>query len=206
TLTAAGSTLFTVQVDPDNTIAEADEGNNQASATVSTVSRADLAVTAADLQIAGPAYLGNDATFQVALHNRGTVDAPSVRVRFSIVDSGGAAIELPDSGTVALGAGATLNRTVVWRVDRSGSLRFRAELDPDNQLDEADETNDTADLAFTAGTVDVPNLAVVHTDLTFTPSPAREGKPLTLAAVVRNTGGQPVPAGAEVGFYDGDPR
>jgi subtilase family serine protease/flagellar hook assembly protein FlgD len=206
TLTAAGSTLFTVQVDPDNQIAEADEGNNQAAATVTTVSQADLAVTAADLQIAGPAYLGNDATFQVALHNRGTVDAPSVRVRFSIVDSGGTAIELPDSGTVALSAGAILDRTVVWRVDRSGSLRLRVELDPDNQVDEADETNNTAELAFTAGAVDVPNLAVAHTDLTFTPNPAREGKPLTLAAVVRNTGGQPVPAGAEVGFYDGDPR
>ncbi|HEX3529651.1 MAG TPA: CARDB domain-containing protein [Thermoanaerobaculia bacterium] len=207
TLTAAGTTLFTVQVDPDNQIAEADEGNNQAAATVSTVSQADLAVTAADLQIAGPAYLGNDATFQVALHNRGTVDAPSVRVRFSIVDSGGGTvIELPDSGTVALSAGATLNRTVVWRVDRSGSLRLRVELDPDNQVDEADETNNTAELAFTAGAVDVPNLAVAHTDLTFTPNPAREGKPLTIAAVVRNTGGQPVPAGAEVGFYDGDPR
>ncbi len=207
TLTAAGSTLFTVQVDPDNQIAEADEGNNQAAATVTTVSQADLAVTAADLQIAGPAYLGNDATFQVALHNRGTVDAPSVRVRFSIVDSsGGTAIELPDSGTVALSAGATLDRTVVWRVDRSGSLKLRVELDPDNQVDEADETNNTAELPFTAGAVDVPNLAVAHTDLTFTPNPVREGKPLTIAAVVRNTGGQPVPAGAEVGFYDGDPQ
>jgi large repetitive protein len=199
-LATAGTTTFTVVVDPDGAIAEADETNNSATASVTTRSAVDLAVT--DLEAAGPVFLGVDATIAATFHNRGTTDSPLVSVRFSV--SQGTTVRELGARTVQLNAGQSLTQSVVWRVDLEGELVFKAEIDTASQVAEADETNNSAVLPLTSGQIPDANLVVSHEDLTFSPNPAREGRPLTLTAVVRNPGGQAV-ANAEVAFYEGDP-
>ncbi len=201
-LTAAGTTAFTVVVDPGSAIAEADETNNTATATVTTQAAVDLEVTVADLALSGSAYLGVDATFEATFRNQGTVDSGDAVVRFSVVQ--GSTVRELGSRTIQLDAGQSLTQSVIWRVDLEGELQFVAEVDPGATVPEADETNNSASLAFTSGQVTQPNLVVSHADLAFSPKPGREGRPLTVTALVRNTGGQAV-TNVEVAFYQGNP-
>lgn len=204
TLETPGATTFTVVVDPGGEIAEDSEANNQASATVTTQANVDLAVTAADLRLDGPAFLGQDATFRATLRNRGTLDAPAAAaVRFAVRTADGTTIDLPGAG-VLLGAGQSVEQTAVWRVDRTGDLTFLAILDPEGAIAEGDETNNTAELPFTASQSDAVDLAVRSEDLRFSPDPGLVGSPVTLSAVVRNTGGREA-TDVEVGFWVGDP-
>ena len=136
--------------------------------------------------------------FSVQLHNPGTLDAPPTPVRYWI-DNGSETRELA-LNTIQPGAGETLTQTIVWRVDLIGDLTFSAEIDPDNQTAETDETNNRATLAFSAGVIDQINLVIDHRDLSFDPEPALEGRPLTISAQVRNTGGTDA-SNVQVGFY-----
>ncbi|MEJ2347131.1 MAG: CARDB domain-containing protein [Gammaproteobacteria bacterium] len=174
-LKKAGTTNFTVQIDPDNQIAESDEGNNQASASVTTAPSVDLSVASSDISMDKSApNVGDDVTFTVTLHNNGTLQGQSIQ------------------------------QTVKWRVTVPGALQFVAQLDPDNSVAEVDESNNKASLAFTSTAATGPNLAVSYKDLTFSPNPGHEGYPLSIDALVRNTG-TVAADNVEVAFYNGDP-
>jgi subtilase family serine protease/flagellar hook assembly protein FlgD len=201
-LETPGTTTFTVVVDTAGEVAEADETNNQAWVSVSTAAAVDLAVDASDLAVEGEAFVGNDFALRAVLRNLGTVDAPDAEVRFSVTD--GAQTREVLATTVRIPAGSTAERSAVWRVDLSGELTFRVEIDPRDLVPERDETNNAAAVPFTAQGIDVPDLAVDHRELAFTPDPGLEGSPLEISVVVHNFGGQEV-TDVEVAFYQGDP-
>ncbi len=202
-LTRSGSVVFTAQVDPDGTIAEASETNNSVSAEIRTAPSVDLVVSSADITVdKNPAAVGSDITFRVTLRNEGTADAPSAEVRYLVTD-GSSTRELR-SNSVQLGAGQATEQTLTWRVDLSGDLRFTVQIDSDALVPELDEGNNVATLNFTAGNPSGPNLAVSYQDLAFAPTPGREGYPLTLSVVVRNTGTSAA-TDAVIAFYNGDP-
>jgi len=202
-LTRAGTTRFTVQLDPDNTITEANETNNQAFVEITTLPSVDLVVTNADIAAdINPVLFGDDVTFTVNLHNNGTLDTPSTTVKYFVTD-GNVTKEIGNN-VIQLKPGETTEQKIIWRVDLTGNLTFTAQLDSDNLVPELDETNNTGSLALTSGTANGPNLAVNFNDFTFTPNPGNEGLPLTLSALVRNTGSQ-VANAIDVAFYDGDP-
>ncbi|MEZ5332102.1 MAG: CARDB domain-containing protein [Thermoanaerobaculia bacterium] len=203
-LERAGTTEVRVLADPDDAIAEINEDDNLGVASVATVPSFDLEVLDSDLAlIDGPAHLGEDVVFQVGLHNRGTSDSPSTEVALTISD-GTATVSLP-SLQIQLAAGESVQRTVAWRVDRTGSIVLTAAIDPENLLPEVDEANNSAALAFEATALLEPNLVVSSNDLTAAPDPALEGSPTTLSVPVRNTGG--TAAGPfSVDVYDGAPE
>ncbi len=201
-LETPGLTVLTVEVDPDGLIPEADETNNTAARSVSTIASVDLEALDAGIVLAGGAFLGNDATFGVTLRNRGTVDSPTTQVRYRVSD--GTTVRELGINTIQPTAGETLEQSIVWRVDLLGDLTFTAELDPDDLVPETDETNNTGTRAFTATAVTNPNLTVDFQDLGFDPNPGLEGSPLILSVLVRNAGGTAA-TNVEVAFYDGDP-
>ncbi|MDX1430942.1 MAG: CARDB domain-containing protein [Gammaproteobacteria bacterium] len=198
-----GETRFTVVVDPDGVIAEADEDNNRGETSVTTTPSVDLEVLASDISVVpNPALLGSDAVFRVVLRNRGTSASPSTPVTFLVTD-GNITTELL-LGSVEVPAGATVERVVPWRVNLSGDLTFTAQIDPDDLLPELDELNNTASLAFDAGLASGPNLVISFDEFSQSPNPALEGQPLELSATIRNTGTTDA-TGVEVAFFDGDP-
>jgi len=201
-LETAGSTPFTVMADADDRVAEADETNNRASATISTSGTVDLAIAAEDVALLGPALLGNDLVFRVGFRNRGTLDSPDAVVRYRVSDG----VSTRELGEAALqiDAGSSVEREVSWRVDLLGELEFIAEIDPDDLVPEADEANNTARVAFTSQEVTEADLIVERGSLVFSPDPGREGVALSLSVTLRNGGGTAV-SDAEVGFYEGDP-
>ena len=202
-LLQAGVTHFTFRLDPEDDIVEASEGNNRASTSVTTLPTLDLEVVPADVELVdGAALRGEDATFRITLRNRGTVDTPSTAVRYAILD-GGSVIEL-GRNVLQLDGGETLTQTVLWRVDRIGDLSFLAELDPDASVPEVDETNNLALLPFTTEDIGPANLSIRSLELSFAPDPGLEGAPVTLAAVVNNSGGE-LASNVMIAFYDGNP-
>ncbi|HEX5057349.1 MAG TPA: CARDB domain-containing protein [Gammaproteobacteria bacterium] len=204
-LTASGLTRFVIVVDPGNAIAEARETNNEVTVEIRTEDSIDFAVATEDISAdKTSALLGEDITFTVRLHNRGTLNSPQSRVRYFITDAGGSNTTELQTNSIQIDAGKSIVQTIVWRADRQGALRFGAELDPDNLLPETDEANNAAALSFSAGQATGPNLVVNHKDFTFTPTPGMESRPLQLNALLRNTGTVEAD-NIEVAFYNGDP-
>jgi choice-of-anchor A domain-containing protein len=203
-LQKSGATKFTVQIDPDSAVAEADETNNQASVTVSTGSSLDLDIQSTDVSLnGGVSRKGQDLSFTVKLRNRGTVDAANAEVRYSVSGPFGAVDIL--TNVVSVKAGEEIVQTVPWRAAQSGALTFTVKLDPANAINESDEANNTASLAFTVIENTGPSLAVTFRDITAEPDPALEGQPLVVSALIRNIGDQAA-ANVEVEFYAGDPQ
>jgi uncharacterized repeat protein (TIGR01451 family) len=204
TLTTPGTSTFHVVLDPQNQLLEEDESNNSASASIITAPSIDLTVSTEDISVTdNPAYVGDDITFTVVLHNQGTLDSPPTNVVFQITD-GSTTREIQNT-SVQVDAGQTATRNVVWRVDMEGDLVFSALLDTDNLVPELDEGNNSATSTLSAGLASGPNLAVDHRTFTFTPTPALEAQELQLSAEVVNTGANPA-SDIEVAFYDGDPQ
>ncbi|MBI3562427.1 MAG: PD40 domain-containing protein [Gammaproteobacteria bacterium] len=202
-LTTAGTTNFTVQVDPNNLITETNKANNTATASVSTAPSVDLAVSNADISVdKNPALVGDDVTFKITLHNNGTVDAPAAAVVYTVTD--GNTTQTLWTNTVQLPAGQSTVQTVTWRVNLTGTVNFSAQLDPAALIPEADKTNNTGTLSISTGVANGPNLVVTYKDLSFAPVLGLEGHDVVLSAIIRNTGSTSA-SNIPVSFYLGDP-
>jgi choice-of-anchor A domain-containing protein len=203
TVTQAGNTTFTIEIDPDHAITGADETSAAASVVVSTAADIDLEVLPGDLSMdkASPRN-GEDVVFSATIRNKGTVATSDFMARYSLV-SGTTTIPLT-TFTLHLGAGQQLVQTVPWHANQTGALTLKVELDPAATLAESNRTNNTATLAFTVGSDSGPSLSVNFKDLAATPNPALEGQPLAISALVRNVGDQSAD-NVEVAFYSGDP-
>jgi len=204
TLAQSGETLYTIEIDPDGVVSETNRDNNRASVTVTPQARLDVAVAADDVSVSlEQIRLDDDVTFRVRLHNRGTVDSPTFRVRYRL--SGPHGVQELRSNNVQIAAGQSVEQTLDWRSSVEGALTFHVELDPDGRLDESDLGNNQTEFAFNVGQrFDGANLAVSYKDIHFTPEPGIENAPLTISALIRNTGAGAAQA-FEVAFYHGDP-
>ncbi|HEY7699770.1 MAG TPA: CARDB domain-containing protein, partial [Vicinamibacteria bacterium] len=121
-LSVPGTSLFTIEADPEDELPEANEENNVATSSVTTTPSVDLEVTNSDLSLSsGTLFLGNDVTFRARIRNAGTVDAPPAIVRFSITD--GTTSDLLATRTAVLAAGENVEQTLDYRIDRVGALR-----------------------------------------------------------------------------------
>lgn len=202
-LEAPGEHDFTVEADADDAVAEADETNNAASVTVSTVSGLDLEVLDADLALDGAAIAGTDVSLDATVRNRGTVDSSTVTIR-AVVEAGSGAVSEVASVEAVLAAGTEESFSWPWRVAATGDWTYRVEIDPGGLVPETDESNNVAELLFTAADGAGTNLSLSHHDLAFVPEPAAEGGTVELRATVRNTGGDDL-SDVVVAFYEGDP-
>ena len=198
-----GETRYTVVIDPDDSIVEVSETNNSAAASVVTDASVDLEISAGDISSdVNPAIFGEPINFSVRIHNRGTRDTPTTQVRY-VVSNGVESRDLA-SNNLLLGPGETVEQSVSWQVDLSGTLEFTAEVDFATLVTELDETNNLATLSLPIESRNGANLSVGYGDLGFSPEVAEEGGSVNLAAAILNNGN--LPAGAfDVAFYLGDP-
>jgi len=198
-----GETGYTVVIDPDDSIAEVSETNNSAALSVSTDASVDFEISAGDISSdVNPAIFGEPINFSVRIRNRGTRDTPTTQVRY-VVSNGVEGRDLA-SNNLQLGPGETVEQSINWQVDLSGTLQFTAEVDFATLVTELDETNNLASLSLPIESRNGANLSVGYGDLGFSPEVAEEGGSVNLAAAILNNGN--LSAGAfEVAFYVGDP-
>lgn len=202
-LDAAGTTVYSIQIDPDNTITELLEDNNSADVSVVTDPSIDFEVLTTDITVnANPAIFGNDAVFSINLTNFGTQDTPASSVNYVVTNG----IETRDLGntTLQLSAGESTTHTIIWRVDLTGTLTFTAIIDQAGLVAEIDETNNQASISLPSQIINSANLTVNYADLVFNPVEGSEGAPIDFSIIVRNEGNITA-NNIEVNFYDGDP-
>ncbi len=190
--------------DPHDAVAEADETNNTLVLDLPYGDGIDLMLGDQDLSFVPdhPAY-GDDVRIRAPVRNRGAGDSPATQVVLERETAGRweRLLSLP----LAVPAGATSEHEFLWRPDRPGTHALRVVVDPDDVVAELDETNNIAGLTVEVANGDEPNLVVELGSILLDPDPAREGRPLTLLATIRNLGRD----GAEpfnAGLYLGDPR
>jgi len=154
-----GESTISVVVDPGNKVEESDETNNKASRTISTTvkvkpaegtksTRVDIAIEDEDLGV----IRLSDRVFEVtiSLRNRGSVPLPRFKVHFYAgdPDKGGRLLSPQNAGPIAPGD--------EWREYnpglelRPGETVISVAVDPDNRVEESDETNNKVSRAISA--------------------------------------------------------
>lgn len=202
-LDSPGTTQFILVVDADQTFSELNEQNNIAYADVTTIDSIDLAVESASVvQSPGQLFSDSNAEFQFEIANTGTVSATNASLQVSIVNDSGETELL--STVFLLEAGERKFITAQWLVDYVGQSNLIIELDADDLIAEADETNNSVSIPITSDQRMGINLKSNFQDLAINPNPGLEGLGASISTLVRNTGSEPIET-AQVTFYDGEP-
>ena len=129
-----------VVIDPNNDIAESNEGNNIASKSLEvTIALPDLTVSPNDIIFSNPDPQTTDITFKVTIHNNGEADATNVVVQFFDGDpETGQLIATANIQSIQAGDSSTVETW--WDVSCS-STEFSVRIDPDNLIEEENEDN-----------------------------------------------------------------
>jgi len=129
-----------VVIDPNNDIAESNEGNNIASKSLEvTIALPDLTVSPNDIIFSNPDPQTTDITFKVTIHNNGEADATKVVVQFFDGDpETGQLIATANIQSIQAGDSSTVETW--WDVSCS-STEFSVRIDPDNLIEEENEDN-----------------------------------------------------------------
>jgi len=202
-ITSPGERRYTVVIDPQGAIAEADESNNQAFKTLLVQSTLDFLVTPGSLQLSeNPTAPGRDLTITAQIANQGTTDAFNVPVRIFVDDPAGPIdiavrpVDLPAGGSVPI--------SVTWRTGRGlSAIPLVVHVDPAGVFAENSETNNRLAVPLTVTSSTDPNLQISHTDIAVA-SPINQGGSTTIAATVRNAGSTPA-TNVAVAFFIGIP-
>lgn len=187
-----GTRQLEIVVDPNNFVAEQDETDNRASATlrVDPAPAPNLKVLPGNFKFTPPApEQGNLVTVTVTIINDGSADADDVMVEFSDLTSG----ERRPIGTertidlIPAGSSATL--TFFYNnTDEPGERELEVVVDPGNTIAEADENDNRATQTLVITPPIVPNLVVRTADLLFSPTTPIAGDPVTITVAVHNEG------------------
>ncbi|WP_108934181.1 MULTISPECIES: CARDB domain-containing protein [Streptomyces] len=147
---AAGSYAVAAVVDPRDTVAELDDTNNSRAATdrlvVDRAPGPDLEVRSLTTDPAHPA-VGAEVSFTVAVHNRGTSDAPAGTV--TRVQAGTTTL---DGTTGRIAAGATVNVPIAgtWKA-AGGGVTLTATADATDRVAETNENNNVLAQSLVVG-------------------------------------------------------
>ncbi|MFZ5799267.1 MAG: CARDB domain-containing protein, partial [Thermodesulfobacteriota bacterium] len=189
---------LSVVLDPHETFAESAENNNRATVAIDIHGsvKPDLALAYTDIAFDPvPAFEAGGATLQAKVHNRGFAPVTDVRVDFIDGESGEAGATLIGSAVIAaIGANESADAVFEWaKIPVSGERLMTVSIDPDNQVEEIREENNSA--FTTLRVLSLPDFAMSESGISFSPEAPHEGDPVTVTAIVQNKGEQP---GSEV--------
>ncbi len=148
--TANGTYSLTAIVDPDNTLAEFNDGNNSfsKSITVTQLPGPDLVVRGISWSPNTPAA-GAAVSFLVTLANQG-LDAAGSAASVRLVIDGTTTLTGVSSSALAAGATAVVTLSGTWTAT-NGNHTVLATVDPANAISEAVESNNTTATSFYVG-------------------------------------------------------
>ncbi|MFC2014388.1 CARDB domain-containing protein [Chloroflexota bacterium] len=187
----AGSFTFEMIVDPNDSILESDESNNNKIADFLSFSP-DLVIQSITWEPEELSH-GETVTFSVTITNQGQVLAPSSTFSFYV---GGQDSGIERAST--LPAGNSTVETFTWAA-RAGSNLVRVVLDTKNEVIESNETNNEMTATF-SGTI-VPDLVIQS--LTWSPANPSVGEIMTFLVSIRNDGNGQA-GSSQVSYYIDD--
>lgn len=195
-----GERLIQVTADPNDTIAETDEGDNRATKplTISPPKIPNLVVRADDINLGSVKPIaGDQVTITVTVRNVGNVDASNIIVTVADATDGGVEL-IGDPQTIPnLAANGSAQFTVIYdTTDKAGDRRLRVTVDPDDQIFETDEADNEATKLLRVASEDetppdLPNLVLAGGNIKFEPAAPKAGDIVTITVTVLNEGTQP---------------
>ncbi len=192
-----GVVTFTAIADPDGTVAESNEGNNQATVTVEVGERVDLLVNSVSFSRRDPAE-GDMLEIWAEIYNANIDPVSNVVVAFYMDGSPGNVPELARLTLASVGGGqAITTEHVQWdTTGQAGDHAVYVLVDPDNTVVETDELNNSQVGRFMVNAL--PDLIMGDDVLTFhvdsSSNPPQttvpRGTPVIIRAPLSNAGAQ----------------
>ncbi|MFN2202119.1 MAG: CARDB domain-containing protein [Caldilineaceae bacterium] len=188
----AGDREIKVTVDPNNFVPETKTSDNSDSRklVVSAPALPNLVVSASNIGLKPPAPTdGQQVSVQVAVFNHGEAGARDVVVQVMDITEGnpspvGAPQVIP---RVAAGTSGT----VVVAYDtagKQGDRMLQVTADPNNFIQETDETDNAADKTIVVAAPPAPNLVALASNVEFDPADPQDGDLVAVRATVINNG------------------
>jgi PKD repeat protein len=139
----SGEHFLYILLDPNNSIDESNENNNQASRAINVLGKSDFAIDSEDISFSNPdPREGDKISILVKIYNEGD---ESGTVKYEVYDGDPDADGvLIDSGQEPISANGDETVTVEWTIEESGDHDIYVVLDPDDEIDESDENNNKA--------------------------------------------------------------
>ncbi|HEY81678.1 MAG TPA: hypothetical protein G4O01_00090 [Dehalococcoidia bacterium] len=184
----AGLHTLRAVVDPDDEIIENDETNNELRVVFPIP---DLTVEAI-IPSAFEPLLGEMVTLTVIIRNQGTSKAGSTRVVCYVDDA-----PLAEASVGELGPGMAASLPFSWMA-QAGAHTFRAEVDPDDEVAESEETNNEQRYALSTL---APDLVIER--ITWLPENPQEGEEVTFTVSLKNQGDGMARSPQITGYIDG---
>ena len=140
TTSFTGTMPVRVVIDPYNRVAESNESNNEATASLTILTRPDLQTT--QIALSNPEPVTDEpVNVTLSVHNAGQTAAGAQMVALydGNPDAGGPLIQAQNLASLA--GGATADMVFTWTPVTAGEHRLFARLDQDGQVNESDEGN-----------------------------------------------------------------
>jgi subtilase family serine protease/subtilisin family serine protease len=191
TTNLSGDRKIKVVVDPQNSVVESDEEDNDAQVTLSmaTAPLPNLVIATANVGFDPiTPYAGQSVTVVATIFNDGALPAENVTVAFADVTAGSTPVGEPVTIAQIPPGGSALAVVVYETQGLNGDRKLQVTVDPHNLIAEARETDN--EVRVTLSIVQPPsvNLAVVAANIAFAPALPVEGDEVVVTAVIRNDG------------------
>lgn len=184
-----GAFTISVEIDPDNIIAELLETNNRVDLplTVAPV-KPDLTISPAELSISNKVPLSGE---QISIHavTRNIGNAAGSNIPVQIVAEGPDAqlITLASQIIAGMAPGASFAVDAVFDTKgKSGAYTISVSIDPDNAISELSETNNRT--SATVNVMPAADFAIENNDVTLSSPSVNIGEDVTVTARVSNVG------------------
>jgi subtilase family serine protease len=186
TASMVGNQTLRVVVDPNNTIAEGNETNNEATKDFTVLSnQPDLSLSSADITVTPASFKsGDQVTFKATIKNTGAASASNVKVRFLLNET---QIGEKNAGTISANSSKSATLTYQLPGTLTGNLTLKIIIDPDNAINETSETNNEAEKTINIGAASI-DLVINEENITFSKANPKPGDRITVSATVANLG------------------
>ncbi len=181
-----------VIVDPNNTVPEARESDNEAVKTfvITPLPKPNLVMFASNIGLnVAEVKTGTPLTVTATIINDGGAPASGVRVLFADV-TGGTAKPLDDLQVISEipPGGSGVAQLVYNTLGRSGERILHIMIDPNNTIPEAVEDDNQAEKSFTISPPPRANLVILENNIGLHPQEPLVGQTVTLHATILNDG------------------
>ncbi|MDD5337664.1 MAG: CARDB domain-containing protein, partial [Candidatus ainarchaeum sp.] len=179
---APGEYTISAVVDPQNTVNELNESNNNALARIyyNSALRPDLVITPGDITYTLKESNGKmQADLRIYVSNGGAAKASSVKVKITL----GTNITYKTVSSISPNS----KGYVTYSMPLAGDAKVEANADPFNTVSESDESNNIAVQTISLSAT-VPDLIITAGNFTCAPSSPKTGDSLALTAKVYNSG------------------
>jgi subtilase family serine protease len=201
----AGNLTLFVQADPVNIFGEIAEGNNKLSVpiTVNKTMGPNLTISHQDMVfIPYPAFETGSVAITALVRNEGFASVDFAEVKFYKGLPGADGMPLGAQTISVLNPGESIKVSIDWtNITESGERIIYIQVDPDNQIREISEEDNTAFRIIRI--LSLPDLAISTNSIVFNPAAPKDGDQVSIQVAVHNAGEQDA-LNIRVAAYDGD--